>query len=385
MSRRPIYLDYAAATPLDERVLQAMQPYLTEKFYNPSSLYQDARNVRSEYESARHQIAQTIGAKQHEIVMTAGATESCNLAVHGVIGHYGGRVATAPTEHHAILETAKMHEFDLISVTPQGLTTVDAVQQAITDQTSLISVGYVNNELGTVQPLSDIARLVNNIRQDRMRRGVSLPLLLHTDASQALGLLNCNVSRLGVDLMTLNAAKCYGPKQVGVLWVRGGLMLNPLVSGGGQELGLRSGTEHVAGTIGCAEAFTIAVSERKNESYRLGQLRDRLQMRLENDIEGIVVNGHPKRRSPHILHVSLDGLDGERVVFALDEHGIMAATGSACAANHGTRSHVLKAIGMSDSLADGSLRFTVGRHTTEELIDEAASIIVSVISKERIR
>lgn len=378
----PIYLDYAAATPLDEEVFAAMKPYFSEEFYNPSALYEPAIKLRNDYEAARHQLAMAIGAKQHEIIMTAGASESINLALRGAIGSYGGMVACAGIEHLAVLETAKKLGRQAIEVTPQGLVTADAVRAAITAETTVVSVGYINNELGTVQPLRDIAAVIHDERQRRLRDGETRPILLHTDASQAAGLLDCSVSRLGVDMMTLNAAKCYGPKQVGLLWVKAGIRLEALVTGGSQELSLRAGTENVAGTIGFAYAMTLAVSQRKTTAHRLATLRDLLQTKLISAIKNIEVNGHAKRRAPHILHVSIPGLDGERAVFALDQAGVLAATGSACAANSGLRSHVLVAAGFDDARADGSLRFSLGKFTTEDDIIRAGEIIAAVVKKE---
>lgn len=362
-----------------------MEPYLLSDFYNPSALYQASRRVRHEYEDARHSIAKTIGVKQHEIIMTAGATESCNLAIRGVMTMYSGRVAVAGIEHQAVLDTAQQFDCDAIEVELSGLITAEAVRRSIREDTVLVSIGYINNELGTVQPLRDIAAVVHEERQKRLRSGSTWPLFLHTDASQAFGVVDCAVSRLGVDMMTLNAAKCYGPKQVGVLWSRPTIQLAPLIYGGGQESGVRSGSENVAGAIGCAKAMTLAHDERKAEAARLSRLRDNLQQRLVSEIPDIVINGHPKRRAPHILHMSLEGLDGERAVLALDEHGVMAATGSACAAQRGARSHVLKAVGMSDESIDGSLRFSLGRTTTEDDIAEAADRIVNVLKKEHMR
>lgn len=378
-----IYLDFAAATPLDDRVFLSMEPFFRERFYNPSALYIAAHDVRASYEDARHTLAQCIGAKQHEIVMTAGATESINLAIHGVIGHYGGSVATADIEHLAVLEAARSHVHQTISVAPTGYITAESVQRAITSDTTLVSVGYINNELGTVQSLRDIAIVIDNERQRRLKVGESRPLFFHTDSSQAAGLLDCSVSRLGVDMMTLNAGKCYGPKQVGLLWARGGIVLDPLLHGGNQERSLRPGTENVAGVVGFATALRIAADERKVESHRLTGLRDRLEKRLVAEIPHLTINGHLKRRSPHILHVSVPGLDGERAVFALDQAGVMAATGSACAANSGERSHVLTAAGFDDAHADGSLRFSLGRTTSIGQIDEAAAIIIDIVRKER--
>lgn len=385
MGESEIYLDYAAATPCDPRVFACMEPYFTRDFYNPSSSYQAARRVRDVYESARHRLAMAIGAKQSEIILTSGATESINLAIHGVVSYYGGRVATSRIEHMAIVRAAERHDVDWIECDERGCVTAEAVARVITPETALVSVGAINNELGTVQPLRDIVAVIETERQRRLQTGSTTPIWLHVDASQAVGMIDISVSRLGVDLMTLNSGKCYGPKGVGLLWARSGVELTPLIDGGGQENGRRGGTENVAGAVGFAEAVTIAVNERKTESHRLGQLRDRLQRTLEPAIDDLVVNGHTKRRAPHILHISVPGLDGERALFALDDRGVQVATGSACAANHGTRSHVLTAVGMEDELADGSLRMSIGRGTTEQDIDDAAKIIIDVIARERAR
>lgn len=379
---RPIYLDYAAATPLDKRVFSVMGPYLSEHFYNPSALYSPAHHVRTAYEQARHDIAGSIGAKQYEIILTAGATESINLAIHGVMSRLGGHIVSTGIEHHAVLETVRQYEHTFAEVSPQGLVTADSLRRAITPETTLVTIGYINNELGTVQPLRDLVSVVEAERERRLTAGNTMPIFIHTDASQAAGLLDIAVSRLGVDMMTLNAAKCYGPKQVGLLWVRSGIELTPILHGGQQERGLRAGTENVAGAIGFAEALRLAQNERKTESHRLMNLRNQLRRGLA-DIPGIVVNGHAKRHAPHILHISVPGLDGERAVYALDMAGVYVATGSACAANNGTRSHVLTAVGMDASLADGSLRISFGRLTTEDDIDLAAEIIRTSIAKER--
>ncbi len=377
-----IYLDYAAATPLANEVFSAMKPYFSKQFYNPSALYESAVHVRNAYEQARHELAMSIGAKQNEIIITAGASESINLALRGSITQYGGLVACAGIEHLAVLETARELGIQEIVVSEKGLVTADAVKQAITTETTVLSIGFINNELGTVQPLRDIAEVVHAERQRRLRDGEQRPLLFHTDASQAAGLIDCSVSRLGVDMMTLNAAKCYGPKQVGLLWVKAGIQLRAMVTGGGQEQSIRAGTENVAGAVGFARALSLASSSRKAESSRLTHLRDMLEKGIISSLPDTVVNGHAKRRAPHILHISISGLDGERAVFALDQAGILAATGSACAANSGLRSHVLVAAGFDELRADGSLRFSIGKYTTEEEIERSIPIILDVVKRE---
>jgi cysteine desulfurase len=373
-----IYLDHAAATPLDPKVLAAMQPFLTDAFYNPSAPYAPAIEVRRAYEAAKSTIAQVIGAKGDELIMTAGATESINLAFNSVPGH----VVTANIEHHAVLEAAKRHEHTLVAADERGFVTAASVKDAITGTTTLVSIALANNELGTIQPLRDIAEVVRTEREARLARGDHTPIYLHSDASQGVGQLDVNVARLGVDLLTLNAAKVYGPKQVGLLWASSRVTLSPQIVGGGQERGLRSGTENVAGTIGFARALQLADEHRKYESGRLVGLRDTMQASLQDTFPGAVVSGHQKHRLAGHLHISFPKLDAERVLFALEARGVLVATGSACAANKGTRSHVLTAIGLAPEVADGSLRITLGHLSDEESCARAAEIMIEEIKRE---
>ena len=381
MSNEVIYLDHAAATPLDERVLAAMRPYFTALFYNPSSPYSPALAVRRDYEAAKAVIAQAIGGKGDELVMTAGATESINLAFSSV----GGHIVTANIEHHAVLEAAKRHDHTLVASDARGIVSAQTVKAAIRPATRLVSIALANNELGTIQPLREIAAVVMAEREARLSRGDTTPIYLHSDASQGAGLLDLHVARLGVDMLTLNAGKVYGPKQVGLLWTASHVRLAPQIVGGGQERGLRSGTENVAGTIGFAKAMELAERHRKSQSQRLAELRDDLQAKLTQAFPDAVVSGSQKRRLPGHLHISFPGLDAERLVFSLETRGVLVATGSACAANKGTRSHVLTAIGLDPAVADGSLRLTLGQLSTEENTARAVGIIIEEITRERQR
>lgn len=376
-----IYLDHAAATPMDSRVLTAMQPYFTDNFYNPSSPYSPAVNVRRDYESAKQVLASQIGAKSGEIIMTAGATESINLAFGSVHGH----VVIANIEHHSVLASATARDHTIISVDVRGFVSADAIKDAIQPTTQLVSVALANNELGTIQPLRDISQVIKNEREARLSRGDTTPIYLHTDASQGVGQLDVNVARLGVDMMTLNAGKIYGPKQVGLLWAASHVLLTPQIVGGGQERGLRSGTENVAGTVGFAKALSLASEHRKYESERLQELRDGLQKVLMSAFPEAILSGHQKHRLAGHLHISFPNLDAERLIFALETKGILVATGSACAANQGTRSHVLTAIGLAPEVADGSLRITLGHLSTTENIKRAGEIMVQEIKHEYTR
>lgn len=376
-----IYLDHAAATPLDPDVLAAMQPYFVEKFYNPSSPYAPAVEVRREYEAAKAAIAGVIGARSGELIMTAGATESINLA----FGAGSGHVVITAVEHQSVLAAAARHDHTRVPVDHNGRVSPSEIKKAIRPDTWLVSVGLANSEIGTIQPLSKIAEIVSQIRAERLSAGNTTPLYLHSDASQGAGQLDLHVTRLGVDMLTLNAAKVYGPKQVGLLYAARSVKLQPQIVGGGQEAGLRSGTENVAGVIGMATALTRADARRHAEVTHLTGLRDQLQKKLSDTFPDATISGHPKHRLSGHLHISFPGLDAERLVFGLEARGVLVATGSACAANKGTRSHVLVAIGLDDRTADGSLRLSLGKGTDQVAIEQAFEAIAAEVQREKTR
>lgn len=378
MNDNLIYLDHAAATPMDERVFTAMQPYFSNLFYNPSSPYSPAVAVRRDYDNAKQKLANLIGAKPGEIIITAGATESINLAFSSINGH----VVVSNIEHYAVLACAKKHEHTIVAADKHGIVSVDSIKSAIRPDTQLISVALANNELGTIQPIRDIAEVVKFEREKRLSSDNKTPIYLHCDASQGAGQVDISVSRLGIDMLTLNAGKVYGPKQVGLLWAASYVRLQPQIIGGGQERGIRSGTENVAGTVGFAKALELATEHRKYESDRLLILRDSFQKVLSDAFPDAVISGHMKHRLAGHLHISFPGLDGERLVFLLENKGVLVATGSACAANKGTRSHVLTAIGLSPELADGSIRITLGHLSTTENIKTAGEIIIEEVKHE---
>ncbi len=355
-----------------------MQPYFSDAFYNPSSPYAPAVAVRREYEDAKARLAACIGARPAEIIMTAGATESINLAFGSAAGH----VITSVIEHESVLAAARRHEHTLVPVSAKGRVDLGAIQQAIRPDTTLVSIALANGEIGTIQPLSDIAAIVREERLRRLDASNDTPIYFHSDASQGAGLLDIHISRLGVDMLTLNAGKVYGPKQVGLLFVERSVRLEPHIVGGGQERGLRSGTENVAGTIGFARALELAEKARKDETTRLATLRDSLEKQLTEAFPEAVVSGDPNHRLASHVHISFPGIDGERLVFLLENRGVLVATGSACAANKGTRSHVLTAIGLVPGMADGSLRLSLGRLSTDDNIQRAASTIIEEVRRE---
>ena len=408
-----IYLDHAAATPVDERVFEAMKPYFAREFFNPSAAYLPAKKVAADYEAAKATIAHAIGAKASDLVITAGATEANNLAftcletrehpsfsersLAPVVTGLGrsafstsenmllergcsSRLLYLVTEHDSVRRVAEKHGGQAVKVLPNGLVDLKDLKSKITDETELISIALVNNELGTIQPLAEVSQIIREVKIDRMKRGIKKQLLLHTDASQAMSLLDINVARLGVDLMTLNAAKVYGPKSVGALYVSHDAKLHPLTVGGGQENGLRSGTENVPGVIGFAKAVELAKEHLNGNRKKYASWRKILLAEL-NDYELI----NKKHSLDSFVVVCFDGLDAERLVFLLEEQGVYVATGAACAASKGVRSHVLAVIGLTYSQIAGSLRLTLGETNDEEQIHKAAEIINNTTKGERER
>lgn len=380
-----IYLDFAAATPVHPKVLEAMLPYFSENFYNPSAPYLPAKHLRGEYEMKKAALAQTIGAKSPDLVITAGATESINLAFTVLENYPDTEVLILSTEHASVRESARHYAKTVgeIAVDSTGLIDLKDLVAKITDQTVLISVAIANNELGTIQPLSEISEIIRRTREKRLAAGNLTPLYLHSDASQAASLLDLSVARLGVDLLTLNSAKVYGPKGIGALYIFRGVKLSPISYGGGQEMGLRSGTENVPLLMGFAEASVrakshISASRKKYEKYN--QLFR--QILLEKSLITPKILGNKKHQLANFCPICFDGLDAERLIFKLEDRGILLSTGAACAASKGQKSHVLSAIGLTDSEITGSLRVTFGELNTEEQIREAASVIAEVVNQE---
>ena len=382
-----IYLDHAAATPVSEKVLKAMEPYFSRDFFNPSAAYLPAKKVAAEYETAKGVIAHAIGAKSTDIVITGGATEANNLAFTSIVratepifSSVANHVLYLETEHDSVRAIAKKYNGTAIKVLSNGLIDLEDLKAKITDETRLISVSLANNELGTIQPMAEIGAIVRNVKLGRLRRGIQAPLYLHSDASQALNLLDINVARLGIDMLTLNAAKVYGPKGVGALYVAHDVKLSPISLGGGQEQGLRSGTENVPGVIGFATAIKEAKEHLNGNRKKYANFKKILLAELK-DYELI----NKKHTLDNFIVLCYNGIDAERLIYLLEEKEIYVATGAACAASKGQKSHVLTAIGLSDSQIAGSLRLTMGETNTEEQIHKAARIINNAVREERER
>ncbi len=390
MSNRTVYLDHAATTPLDPRVLEAMLPYLKEEFGNPSALYAIGRTAKDAVADARARIAARLGAHADEIVFTGSGTESDNLAVLGVARAHaakGKHVITSAIEHHAVLHAAEQLGKDgwrttLLPVDTFGMVRAEDLAAALAEDTTLVSLMLANNEIGTILPLKQYAKVVRDWKKAHGRGVLDAPFL-HTDACQAAGALDLDVAKLGIDLLTINGGKIYGPKGVGALYVRRGVKLQPLVFGGGQEMRLRSGTENVAGIVGLAAALDIAQTEREHESLRLAALRDRLIAGIQERIPKTVLNGHATERLPNNVNMSVLDVEGEALLLYLDAAGISAATGSACDSVSLDPSHVVLAIGRPYEFAHSSMRFTLGRSTTDADIDYLLEHLPPIVAKLR--
>lgn len=381
-----------------------MQPYFSQDFYNPSALYLRAKSVAGRLDSAREQVAAQLGARPSEIIFTAGGTEANNLAIHGVLQQFPeGNIVVSAGEHDSVLRPAKQYDCRKLDLNAQGHVDSKRLRGHIDDNTVLVSVMYANNETGAVQPIAQLARYIRQIRRERVAAGNRRPLYFHTDACQAANYLVLAKSRLGVDLMTLNGGKLYGPKQSGCLFVAAQVLLCPQILGGGQERGLRSGTENVAQAIGFAYALEQAQRRREHETARLRDLQVYACHRLYQQVPGLLVTGSLQERMPaaevadtvadhlaslsesrgpvlpNFLHVRIPGADNERLIMELDERGIMAAAGSACSASSDEPSHVLMAMGLSVAEAQSSLRFTMGRATTRAQIDRLVEALHALV------
>ena len=379
-------MDHAATTPVRPEVLEAMLPYFSESFGNPSSIYTLAQEGRKAVDDARETIARALGARMSEIVFTSGGTESDNIAIKGAafaLRNSGNHIITSSIEHHAVLNTCHQLEqsgFDVtyLPVDRYGMVDPNDVGRAITDSTILVSVMLANNEIGTIQPLAEIARVVKN-EAERRRRTIAV----HTDAVQAAGFLDLNVMALGVDMLSLSSHKFHGPKGVGALYVRRGTPFEPQQMGGGQERQRRSGTENVPGVVGMAEAFRLASDGRERLNAHCRYLSDKTIAGLHESLEGVHLNGHPTERLANNVNVSFESVEGEPVLLGLDFAGISASSGSACSSASLEPSHVLLATGFSEELAQGSLRITFGADNRFEEVDYLLSVLPDLVSRLR--
>lgn len=381
-----IYLDYAATAPIDPKVLKAMAPYLKKEFGNASSIHGFGQKALAAIDEARQTAADFLGCLPEEIIFTGSATEANNLALFGLISKLKAQnskphVITSSIEHHAVLEPCKELEkmgveVTYLPVSKEGVVSVSDFEKAIKPNTVLVSIIYANNEIGTIQPIQEIGQLLKSKSKSK--------IYFHTDAVQAANYLDCNVQNLGVDLLTLSSHKIGGPKGVGLLYVRKGILLTPLVLGGGQEQGLRSGTENVAGIAGFGQALNEIQNPRfKIQNIRIRQFRDKIIKTILKLIPDSRLNGSLTQRLPNNVNISFSGAEGEAIVISLDQKGISVSTGSACSSRSLQPSHVLLALGLSHEEAHGSLRITLGRYTTQQEVERFLKVLPQVIEKLR--
>jgi len=383
-----IYLDHAATTPLDPRVRGVMLPYLHEKFGNPSSFHSKGKEVLDDVNEARHSIASILHVRPDELLFTSGGTESDNLAILGYARMhkaFGNHIITTSFEHHAVLEACirleKKEGFEVTYVAPDkdGMISIASLEKELRPNTILVSVMYANNEIGTIQPISEIGNVIQKYRTEHNLSH----LVFHTDACQATGYLDLNVEKLHVDMLTLNGSKMYGPKGVGLLYVKRGIKLEPLQFGGAQERGIRPGTENVSGIIGMTKALELAQADREKESARLIVLRDKLIDGILSSVPRTRLNGARENRLPNNVNISFIDIEGEALLLYLDASGIYASTGSACTSASLDPSHVILALGFPYEVAHGSMRFSLGSATTEEDIDYVLKTLPPLVEKLR--
>jgi len=374
-----IYMDYAATTPVDPRVLEAMKPYFSKKFGNTMSLYSIGQEAKRALEEAREKIARLMNAKSGKVIFTGSATEANNMVLKGIAfanRDKGKHIITSAIEHHCVLESARWlekqgFEVTYLPVDKYGIVNPAGLEKAIRDDTILVSVMHANNEIGTIEPIGEIGKICRE-------KGV----YFHSDAAQTFGKIPVDVKKMNVDLLTVSAHKMYGPKGVGALFIGDGVKIEPLLHGGGHEFGLRSSTVNVAGIVGFAAAAEIAKKEMNPEAKRLVKLRDRLikgVLRIENSH----LNGHPTKRLPNNANFWFAFIEGESVITQLDMHGIAASTGSACSSESLEPSHVLLAIGLKHEEAHGSLRLSLGRWSTKEEVEYVLKVLPKAVERLR--
>jgi len=375
-----IYLDNAATTPVDKRVLEAMLPYYSDVFGNPSSTYSYGQEAKKAMEEAREKVAKALGADADEIYFTSGGSESDNWALKGVayaLKDKGNHIITTEIEHHAVLNTCRYLEKEGFKVTylpvdEYGLVKPEDLKKAITDKTILVSIMFANNEIGTIEPVDELVKIAHEKN-----------VYFHTDAVQAVGNIPIDVKKLDVDLLSLSAHKIYGPKGVGALYIKKGVKIHSLIQGGTQERNRRAGTENVAGIVGLGEAIELITKNLDSHINKLTFLRDKLINGILEKIPYARLNGHPTKRLPGNVNVSFEFVDGESLILNLDMAGICASSGSACTSGSLEPSHVLLAIGLSKELARGSLRLTIGKDNTEEDIDKVLEVLPQIVKRLR--
>lgn len=384
MERKTVYMDHAATTPVHPSVLEAMLPYFSRSYGNPSGIYGIGQEARKAADEARATVSSILGCRPSEVIFTSGGTESDNAALKGAafaLKEEGNHIITSTIEHHAVLNTCQYlekvgFEVTYLPVDQFGMVNIEDLEKAITDKTVLISIMLANNEIGTIEPVSEFAKSAKaNAKHSR--------ILFHTDAVQGASVLDLDVDKLGVDMLSLSAHKFHGPKGMGVLYLREGTRFIPQQTGGAQEGNRRAGTENVAGIVGTAAALRLAAENREASSRHCQRLRDRLIEGILTRIEDTYLNGHPTLRLPNNANISFRYVEGEAILLNLDLQGVSASSGSACTAGTEEPSHVLLATGISPEMAHSSLRFSVGPANTDDEIEYVLSVLPGIVERLR--
>ena len=391
MNQKKVYMDYAATTPVDQNILQDMLPYFSEYFGNPSSIHSVGEDAQKGVSKARRQVADFLGSNPAEILFTSGATEGNNMVIKGIVmspkirKECGGKphIIVSEIEHSCVIESVKrvvkddLAELSFVPVNKNGIVSVETIEDLIRPETALISVMYANNETGTIQPIAEIGAFIRELNATSRDK-----IYFHTDAVQAINYLDCDVEKLGVDMLTISAHKIYGPKGVGALYVKKGTPIAKLIDGGEQELNLRAGTLNVAGIVGLGSAIS-KIDERALENEKIKKLRDKLIDGILASVPRSVLNGDKEYRLPNNANIRFEGAEGEAILMMLSQQRVSVSTGSACASENLSPSHVLKAMGLADFDIHSSIRFSLGRQTTEKEVDYVVSIMPGVIEKLR--
>lgn len=382
---RRVYLDNSATTPVDPRVVEAMLPYLTEKFGNASSIHFFGQEARAAVDKARHQVAALINSRPNEVIFTSGGTEANNLAIRGILeanAKYGRHIITSSIEHsavHNVCEDLEKQGYDVtyLPVYENGIVRIEDVRDAVREDTLLISIMTANNEIGTLQPVAEIGRFVRELRSSGKK------VWFHTDAVQAIGKTAVDVEEIGCDLLSMSAHKIYAPKGIGALYVRRGTRLHPQNIGGRQERGIRGGTEPVSQVVAFGAACEIANEEMRTNASATAELRDGFERQVLERIDGAVLNGDPERRLPNISNISFTGIEGEGLLINLDMQGIAVSTGSACSSGSLEPSPVIRALGREDAMARGAIRFSFGRYNRQEDLERILEVLPSSVESLR--
>ncbi|MFA5925355.1 MAG: cysteine desulfurase family protein [Parcubacteria group bacterium] len=392
MKKKRIYLDYASTTPVDPRVFDYMKKYFFQKFGNPMSLHSFGREADEAIETARKQAADFFGCEKDEIIFTSGATESNNLAVKGTAiadslrtkGSPRPHIITTSIEHSCILSACQaladrgMAEITYLPVGSDGLVRAIDIEKSLKPNTLLVSIMYVNNEIGTIQPIREVGKIIEKANKNRDRK-----IIFHTDATQAISYLDCRIENLGVDLLSMSAHKIYGPKGIGCLFIKKGTPIKRIQDGGGQEFNFRSGTHNVPAIAGLGKALELVETERKKVYKMVEKLRDYMISRIMKEVSGVKLNGSKIKRSPNNANFAFKDVEGEGLLLGLDLEGVAVSTGSACSSGDLRPSHVLAAIGLSDEESHGSMRITLGKYTTKQEIEYFINALKNTVSRLR--